>query len=331
MVGILQPLDQKFAIVDTHGNPTDYFIRWAQQKQIDIEGAITADQAIALIVQYLDEHRIQEGTGIQITPSGNLTDEPVISADVQEILDQITATRGAIIYRGLLGWAALLPGTAGYLLSTNGAGADPTWIAPSGGGGHPWYWAPPLAADFPTLASGDATNVTLTDDTDVGLIINNQGSVGADRVRGAFRALASSGAADWTATMHVVPWNDGTGSQNSGGALIARESGTGKILQMGALFGNRIDGYRGTMTAYTAQVGSAKPGFNLPWWYRIRYTHATALYETFESANGKTWIINGSVAAATAFTVRADQIGIGFNNNAAGRNPSCSVDNFSLV
>jgi hypothetical protein len=135
MVGTLQPLDRKFAIADQFGNPTEYFIRWAQQKQIDISEGITADQANELIVEYLAAHQLQEGTGIQITPSGNLTDEPTISADVQEILDQLTATRGTVIYRGLLGWAALLPGTAGHVLSTNGAGADPTWVAQSGGGG----------------------------------------------------------------------------------------------------------------------------------------------------------------------------------------------------
>lgn len=131
MAGQPQPLDQKFGIVDRNGNPTEYFIRWAQQRQSDIGDAITMDDLLA----YLLAHKLQEGTGIQLTPSGNLSDEPVISADVQEILDQITSTRGAIIYRGLLGWAALLPGTAGEVLKTNGPGADPSWGAGGGGGG----------------------------------------------------------------------------------------------------------------------------------------------------------------------------------------------------
>jgi hypothetical protein len=143
MVGTLQPLDKKFAIVDQNGNPTEYFIRWAQQKQIDSSQGITAAQAAeiadeianAAIVEYLDNHRLQEGIGIQITPSGNLTDEPTISADIQELLDQISTTRGAIIYRGLLGWASLAPGIAGEVLSTQGAGADPSWVAQAGGGG----------------------------------------------------------------------------------------------------------------------------------------------------------------------------------------------------
>lgn len=131
MPGNIQPLDQKFAIVDSRGNPTDYFIRWAQQKQIDISGSITLSD----LQTYLTAHKLQAGTGIGLTPDGNINNSPTISAKVQEILDQITSTRGAVVYRGSLGWAALLPGTSGYVLSTNGAGADPSWIAAGGGGG----------------------------------------------------------------------------------------------------------------------------------------------------------------------------------------------------
>lgn len=133
MAGDLQPLDDKFAIVGPDGRPTLYFIQWAQQRQIDITDAITEAQFNELLVAYLLAHKLQEGSGIQITPSGNLSDSPTIAADVQEILDQISTTRGAVIYRGLLGWAALGPGTAGHFLKTNGAGADPAWAAPATG------------------------------------------------------------------------------------------------------------------------------------------------------------------------------------------------------
>ena len=43
------------------------------------------------------------------------------------VLDMLSSTRGAVLYRGANGWAALPPGTAGHRLTTNGAGADPTW------------------------------------------------------------------------------------------------------------------------------------------------------------------------------------------------------------
>lgn len=45
------------------------------------------------------------------------------------------SARGDILYRNATVWTVLAPGTAGYVLSTNGAGADPSWVAQSGGGG----------------------------------------------------------------------------------------------------------------------------------------------------------------------------------------------------
>lgn len=131
MAGSLQPLDEKFAIVGPDGRPTLYFIKWAQQRQIDITDGIT----LADLEAFLTAHKLVPGTGIQITPDGDINNSPTIHADVQAILDEVTATRGAMLYRGLLGWSALLPGTAGNLLQTNGAGADPTWVVPPSGGG----------------------------------------------------------------------------------------------------------------------------------------------------------------------------------------------------
>ena len=41
-------------------------------------------------------------------------------------------TRGQILYRGASGPAALNPTTSGFILRTNGAGADPSWDSASG-------------------------------------------------------------------------------------------------------------------------------------------------------------------------------------------------------
>lgn len=46
---------------------------------------------------------------------------------ISVILDNIGSTRGDILYRGAAQWSALSPGTAGHLLRTGGAGADPSW------------------------------------------------------------------------------------------------------------------------------------------------------------------------------------------------------------
>lgn len=46
-----------------------------------------------------------------------------------QLFDWISATRGALPYRGASGWAALAPGTAGLVLTSQGAGADPVYAA----------------------------------------------------------------------------------------------------------------------------------------------------------------------------------------------------------
>ncbi len=49
-----------------------------------------------------------------------------------QILDWIGATQGQILYRGASAWSPLAPGTAGHVLTSGGAGADPAWAAAGG-------------------------------------------------------------------------------------------------------------------------------------------------------------------------------------------------------
>lgn len=48
-------------------------------------------------------------------------------ADYGVLLDRMSTTRGAVPYRGSGAWAALAPGTSGHVLTSNGAGADPSY------------------------------------------------------------------------------------------------------------------------------------------------------------------------------------------------------------
>lgn len=54
---------------------------------------------------------------------------------ISAVLDGISSTQGAVLYRGASAWAALAPGTSGDVLTTAGAGADPSWAAGGGGVG----------------------------------------------------------------------------------------------------------------------------------------------------------------------------------------------------
>ena len=46
----------------------------------------------------------------------------------------LTSARGSLIFRGATTWDALAPGTSGYYLKTQGAGANPVWDSPAGAG-----------------------------------------------------------------------------------------------------------------------------------------------------------------------------------------------------
>lgn len=90
-------------------------------------------------------------TGGPITTSGSLSLAPIashallsnvtggsappIANTLSDTIDAaIASTRGDILYRGASSWSALAPGMSGYLLSTGGAGADPSWINAVGTG-----------------------------------------------------------------------------------------------------------------------------------------------------------------------------------------------------
>ena len=47
------------------------------------------------------------------------------------LLDNISSTQGVVLYRDSTAWAALATATAGYLLQTGGAGANPSWVNPA--------------------------------------------------------------------------------------------------------------------------------------------------------------------------------------------------------
>ena len=66
---------------------------------------------------------IANATGSTATPTG---------AALTSLLDQVFGgTQGAVVYRGASVWSALAPGTSGYYLKSNGAGANPAWSAQS--------------------------------------------------------------------------------------------------------------------------------------------------------------------------------------------------------
>lgn len=84
------------------------------------------------------------------------TDTPV-GATLTAILDYLfSSTHGALLFRGATEWEALAPGTVGYVLTTDGTGADLHWAAT----GTPTGWPGGMATNL--TATGTSGNTYAT-------------------------------------------------------------------------------------------------------------------------------------------------------------------------
>lgn len=141
---MLQNLEHRTPVVNPDGTPTDYFIRLLQGRGGLLEDAGDQIDLLNAAIAALLARQIIAGIGLD--GGGTLAADITIDANASAILDTISATRGVLLYRGAAGWAALAPGTAGYLLKTNGAGADPSWVvSPAGGNGARGIYGPMLS------------------------------------------------------------------------------------------------------------------------------------------------------------------------------------------
>lgn len=104
------------------------------QRQIDeLRAVVEKNRSNAA----LESTRISDGLSLETAvlnvaapgDSGLFSGAVKLSDVLSAAIDAATAsTRGGILYRGASGWALLAPGTAGQVLTTNGAGADPSWV-----------------------------------------------------------------------------------------------------------------------------------------------------------------------------------------------------------
>lgn len=114
-------------------------------------------------------------------------------------LDRIGSTQGVILYRGASTWAALATGTAGQVLTTNGAGANPSWgVTPgpipkaSAGVGIFATYTGSTGGDFVLPATGTYAYFGFLLQDSTGTIGNHIGGVGAGG------ATVSSGSGGYT-------------------------------------------------------------------------------------------------------------------------------------
>lgn len=190
--------------------------------------------------------------------------------------------------------------------------ADSKWepTTPSGGGGGASWppLSPPLAAAFPSILSSDATNLVLTDDADIGLLVDGGPAVsGGGAMRAAFAAALTDKTQDW--------------------ALVARvQGGTpgGNYWARGLLLKDTVGG-RHIRCAYSSDAGFYvvyDTGLNVnnsvpfSWssgaminyeWLKIRKVGSNLIYST--SPNGKQWDDNYTTAVTAWLANPPDRLG----------------------
>ena len=164
----LGPLDWRIGIVDRDGRPTPEFQRrWnTQRNNNELIGTVVTgdgpptDLSVAQNTVYIDItstpytfYVFNDGAwhtvgvinftdlaDVPHTYSGHALNYTQVNPGATALqfisltagIDQLdTPARGDLLYRNATAWVFLAPSTAGNLLQTGGAGADPSYIAPS--------------------------------------------------------------------------------------------------------------------------------------------------------------------------------------------------------
>jgi microcystin-dependent protein len=119
-------------------------------------------------------------------------------ATLSTLLDTIGSTRGSLLYRGVSGWAAVTPGTSGHVLTSNGAGSDPTYQASAGGGSGASFARLSATATPTTLTTGDSGRVVMNHYPTAGLEVDlptGLGTATTDALMYSFFGRTPAGAA----------------------------------------------------------------------------------------------------------------------------------------
>lgn len=153
------------------------------------------------------------------------------TGDIEEVtatqlLDWIGATRGSVLYRGAAGWAALTPGTSGFFLQSQGAGADPVYASAAGGSE---FWSRVRRTSDNTINNGN-TGATLTSDSVLQIAL---AAGTAYRIRACFLLDTANATMDYkyawnySGTWTGIRW--ASSDQVAGGAAYVARGGIGSL------------------------------------------------------------------------------------------------------
>lgn len=202
--------------------------------------------------------------------------------------------QGDILYRDAAVWKRLPAGTAGNVLTTNGAGANPSWAATGGGGG--------------TVTNGN----TLTANE---LIVGN-GGVDLKAVAATDGQIPIGKTSDGTVTLGTITAGTGISVTNAAAAItIAATASTPAMVQLAQIvtsgsqttvdFTSISGSYTNLVVQWIAQnsgAGSSDVGMNL----KINNDGTSGNY----TSSGRTGVLNGAaINGNVAASASGAQIG----------------------
>ena len=298
------PITNQFPIVDGGGRPTDYFIRWLQERGFEINGIMTPEQIVEIIQQWASERNVNTGTGL--TGGGPLNADLTLAlnAVLNDLNDVDTVTT---------------PPINGNVLKFNGGTG--LWVPGSGGGGGGnWWLQPPNSAIF-TYAGWDANAPTLTNDSDVGLIVNWVVPVGGDRERGLFVTLTNK-TLSWQLVVGIrrfapaVNWTYG-GVTLYDSIANRTESLSAQVFNSGfyAHTARTRAAFTGAGTDF-ASLAQQNFATGEEIWFRVTFDSAANTLSYEISPDGKRWKVLAAPRTSTTWlTNRADKVGWGIVYN----------------
>lgn len=221
-------------------------------------------------------------------------------------------------------------GTIGQVLAKASAtDGDVEWADPGGAGGWPWDYDPPLASSF-SLASGDATNLTLSDeDYPTGLHIDAGAPTSGDKNRIAYRVL-SDPTLDWDMRARLRGFI--TATNYSGFGVIIYDSVGGKPISLTLRSDGQISTIKWTSLAgYTGNLILIPPRW-VPFDLWFRATHTSNNYYFYYSIDGLYWHFHSSIADTSYTPNRANYVGLCMDyNRSYGQQNLMNCAYFSLT
>lgn len=264
-------------------------------------GTLDQDRSVALAA-IADDRVMANISGSSAAPS---------AATLSDVIDAcIGSTRGQILYRGASAWQALAAGTAGHVLTSNGAGADPSWQATG------------AAVSIPT----GAVEAFAMSAAPAGWLKCNGQTIGNAASGGT--AWANAGASAlftilWDNFANAqLPIQDSTGAASTRGANAAADFAANKRMPLPDLRGEWVRGWADNRAVDTSRVfGSTQAEMIGPHNHGITdsgHTHQTVGGPN--AAGSGTVGAAGQNANAYAFTSTTSTTGISVNNNTGTEN-----------